>query len=190
MATSSSAPGARDRTRVALLEAAAAVFAEYGPERRLSDVAEHAGVGEATLYRHFSNRHSLLAALYDYSIEEAFRAIESADLPNTSVGEGIARIARAFVGLHAKYAVLVRMSEQFRDDEVERRLSEPIVDVLRRGIESGIVTTEFTEMELTYMLGGLIRAAWEVSATGQLPLERAASLASTTFLTGIAPQPA
>jgi AcrR family transcriptional regulator len=139
------------------------------------------------MYRYFSNRHALLTALHDYSVEEALRAIEAADLPNASVVEGIARLSRAFVGLHSKYAVLVQMGEQFRDDAVARQLSEPIEAVLRRGVEGGIVTDEFTETELIYMFGGLVRAAAELEASGQVTLERAARLASNTFLSGIAP---
>jgi hypothetical protein len=79
------------------------------------------------------------------------------------------------------------MGEQFRDDAVARQLSEPIEAVLRRGVEGGIVTDEFTETELIYMFGGLVRAAAELEASGQVTLERAARLASNTFLSGIAP---
>lgn len=46
-----------------LLESAAAVFADDGAIASLNDVARHAGVGAATLYRHFPSREALLEAL-------------------------------------------------------------------------------------------------------------------------------
>lgn len=187
--TPSPVPGQRDRTRTAILEAAAAVFAEQGPGGRLLDVAQRAGVGEATLYRYFSNRHSLLAALYEYAVDESFRVIEAADLPNVPVPEGIVRVVRAFVALQSKFAVLVRMGDQFRDEDVERRMTEPFEDLFRRGAEEGVIHTEFTGYELGHMLGGVIRAASELQATGKVPLERAAHLASATFLRGILATP-
>ncbi|TDD65717.1 TetR/AcrR family transcriptional regulator [Jiangella aurantiaca] len=52
------------RNREALVTAAAKVFAEAGPDAPLDDVARRAGVGNATLYRHFPTRRALLAAVY------------------------------------------------------------------------------------------------------------------------------
>jgi AcrR family transcriptional regulator len=52
------------RNRDALLAAAAAVFAESGADAPLDDVARRAGVGNATLYRHFPTRRELLVAVY------------------------------------------------------------------------------------------------------------------------------
>lgn len=46
-----------------LLEVAGALFAERGIEAPLYLVAKGAGVGQATLYRHFPDRQALLAAL-------------------------------------------------------------------------------------------------------------------------------
>jgi AcrR family transcriptional regulator len=47
-----------------LLAAAVQVFAERGPDAPLDDVARRAGVGNATMYRHFPTRSDLLVAVY------------------------------------------------------------------------------------------------------------------------------
>ncbi|GAA2985889.1 helix-turn-helix domain-containing protein [Streptosporangium longisporum] len=52
------------RNRGALLTAARELFDEYGPEVALDEVARRAGVGNATLYRHFPTRGDLLVAVY------------------------------------------------------------------------------------------------------------------------------
>ncbi len=52
------------RNRDLLLAAAREVFAERGPGAPLDDVARRAGVGSATMYRHFPTRRELLIAVY------------------------------------------------------------------------------------------------------------------------------
>lgn len=52
------------RNRERLIAAARELVAEAGSDVALDDVARRAGVGNATLYRHFPTRAELLAALY------------------------------------------------------------------------------------------------------------------------------
>jgi AcrR family transcriptional regulator len=47
-----------------LLAAAAQVFAERGTDAPLDEIARRAGVGNATMYRHFPTRSDLLVAVY------------------------------------------------------------------------------------------------------------------------------
>lgn len=52
------------RNRAALVAAATDVFAEHGTDAPLDDIARRAGVGNATLYRHFPTRRDLVVAVY------------------------------------------------------------------------------------------------------------------------------
>ena len=52
------------RNARAVLDAAGELFAERGPDVALDEIARRAGVGNATLYRHFPTREDLLAAVY------------------------------------------------------------------------------------------------------------------------------
>jgi AcrR family transcriptional regulator len=68
-ADKSAAPGRARRADAArnaqlLLAAAKELFDELGPEVALDEVARRAGVGNATLYRHFPTRGDLLVAVY------------------------------------------------------------------------------------------------------------------------------
>jgi AcrR family transcriptional regulator len=47
-----------------ILAAAKALFDEHGPDVALDEVARRAGVGNATLYRHFPTRQDLIVAVY------------------------------------------------------------------------------------------------------------------------------
>jgi AcrR family transcriptional regulator len=63
---------ARDN-QAQLVRAAREVFAAEGNGAPLDRVAKHAGIGNATLYRHFPRRRDLLAAVYAEEVE-ALRA--------------------------------------------------------------------------------------------------------------------
>ncbi|WP_280449667.1 TetR/AcrR family transcriptional regulator, partial [Nocardia brasiliensis] len=61
-----------------ILDAARAVFAEHGPDAQLSAVARRAGVGEATLYRHFAGRDELIHAVLARRFDEAVAPVAAA----------------------------------------------------------------------------------------------------------------
>ena len=53
-----------ERNRRLLIDAAREVFAEQGLDGSLDEIARRAGVGNATLYRHFPSREALYAAVF------------------------------------------------------------------------------------------------------------------------------
>src|SRR5437667_12872187 len=60
-----------------LVAAARAVFTEDGTSAPLEDVAERAGLGIGTLYRHFPTRQALLEAVYVDEVEAMARAADA-----------------------------------------------------------------------------------------------------------------
>jgi AcrR family transcriptional regulator len=84
-ARSSSRPLRADaaRNQARILEAARVVFGARGLDVPLDDIAHHAGVGVATLYRRFPDRGSLVTALFEQEIrctaERARAALSAAD---------------------------------------------------------------------------------------------------------------
>src|ERR1700760_1858713 len=57
------------RNEETLLNAAAAVFVTSGVEAPIRDIAAKAGVGTATIYRHFPTRADLIVAVYRHQVE-------------------------------------------------------------------------------------------------------------------------
>lgn len=51
------------RNRSLLLDAAAASFAEHGPQVSVAEIARRAGIGKGTVFRHFATKEQLLAAI-------------------------------------------------------------------------------------------------------------------------------
>jgi AcrR family transcriptional regulator len=59
-----------ERNRLHILDVAEEFFAEHGVSAAMRDIAQRAGLGPGTLYRHFPTRESLLAALLQARFEE------------------------------------------------------------------------------------------------------------------------
>ncbi|MDC0707128.1 helix-turn-helix domain containing protein [Stigmatella sp. ncwal1] len=83
-----------------LLEAAKAVFAESGVDAPVREIASRAGVGIATVYRHFPERAELIAAVYRREID-ACAAAASALAREHEPFEALARWLHRFVSLIA-----------------------------------------------------------------------------------------
>ena len=78
------------RNMDALLEAALAVFATSGVDAPVREIAEKAGVGIGTVYRHFPQRADLVAAVFRHEIDacaDAASVLAAAHSP----GEALAR---------------------------------------------------------------------------------------------------
>jgi AcrR family transcriptional regulator len=82
------------RNREALLSQAAELIAEHGPAVALDEIARAAGVGNATLYRHFPDRAALLRAIAVQVIGAAADAAEQALAQEAGSFQALARYLR------------------------------------------------------------------------------------------------
>ena len=103
------------RNRVAVLDAAARLFAERGVEAvSMDQVAAAAGVGKGTLFRRFGDKSGLAAALLD----ARERVLQEAVLfgppplgPGGPADERLAAFLNAYLDYLLEHLALVRMSE-------------------------------------------------------------------------------
>ena len=82
-----------------LVAAARAVFTEAGTSAPLEDVAERAGVGIGTLYRHFPTRQALLEAVYVDEVEAMARAAD--ELSGSAPWDALSEWLHQYVGFAA-----------------------------------------------------------------------------------------
>jgi AcrR family transcriptional regulator len=112
------AGGALDSYAERILDAAGEELAAYGLRRTtLDDIAARAGVGRATLYRRFSNRDALLAALV---ARDARRLIANVDAEMRVHDTASERLIAAFLAFIS----------QLRDHELLRRVVVSDPDVI------------------------------------------------------------
>ncbi|GAB2817195.1 TetR/AcrR family transcriptional regulator [Streptomyces daliensis] len=79
------------RNEQVLLDSAAAVFVASGVEAPIRDIAAKAGVGTATIYRHFPTRADLIVAVYRHQVETLAEAgprlLETSATPYAALGQ-------------------------------------------------------------------------------------------------------
>lgn len=167
-------------------EAAIAVLAE-DPGACMNDVAERAGVGRATLYRHFPSRDDLLAALKAQARAEAVAAVEACPLDEGSAVESIERIVRVMIDLGDRYRFLHRdWTATTKDERATReRISATFRAAIERGQRRGELSRAVPAEWGAIALRGLTLAALDELGEGRLSQSDAEKLVSRIVLQGL-----
>jgi TetR/AcrR family transcriptional regulator, mexCD-oprJ operon repressor len=174
-------------TRGAILETAARLLTEG--DASMVEIAEAAGVGRATLYRHFPTRDALLAALAVQALDEIAQRVADAGLEQTSVIEGIERLARVFLTVADRYVVLVRERVRPEPDEAERRVGGPLRAVFERGIREGVLRSDLGPQAQLRLFSSLVTGALQAGLQRELGIEETAAILTSFFLEGARARP-
>lgn len=173
--------------RARILAAAQTVFARRGLDAEVREIAEHAGVGVGTLYRHFESREGLLAALKETSkaaLERRLLDAMEADDP----AEGVRAMVRIGAEACERFGALAEALLSGALDEAgddHTHFTSFLVHVLERGMRKGAfredldVPVAVAFLESTFTSGALWRLATERS------FGAAADAISDLFLTAI-----
>ncbi|MEU4263603.1 helix-turn-helix domain-containing protein [Streptomyces sp. NPDC025273] len=132
----------------------------------MDEVARAAGIGRATLHRHFAGRDALVRALEDLGIQEFEAALDTAALDEGTAEEGLRRLVAAVEPSAGLLSFLVTENQLFEGDQVNDgwdRLDARVSAFFRRGQERGEFRIDLTPAWLTEALYGLIgTGAWAV----------------------------
>ena len=105
------------RNERTLLDAAAAVFLTSGVEAPVRDIAARAGVGVATIYRHFPTRADLIIAVFRHQVEACAEAgpvlLATSATPHAALGRWINLFVDFLVTKHGLASALQSDSSGF-----------------------------------------------------------------------------
>lgn len=175
-------PPPRDHLAGTILERAAAHLAEHGAAT-MSDIAQAAGVGRATLYRHFTTRDALLQAMADTAVDDLGDRLAEAGLGQAPVREAVARACRAFIATGGKYIALTRTGHKPTDAEaVEQRVLTPLRALIERGVTEGALRSDIAPESMLAVLSAVVETGLELAA--RIGAEQAAATITTLFLDG------
>jgi AcrR family transcriptional regulator len=154
----------RHAVREATLDSAAALAAQHGLRGvTMSQIAEAAGIGRATLYKYFRDVESILAAWHQRQIQHHLallvQARDEASHPAArlaAVLEAYARIARGFRAHHDTELVAF-LHQREKVAEAEHRLRTMVENLISEAAASGDVRADVAPGELAdyclYALG-------------------------------------
>ena len=149
------------RNQEALLAAAATVFVTSGVEAPIREIAAEAGVGTATIYRHFPTRADLIVAVYRHQVEACAEAgpalLASADSPYAALAAWIDRFVDFLVTKHGLAAAMqsddagfAALHAYFLD-----RLVPVCGDLLTAAAAAGEIRPDVEPLELMRAVGSL-----------------------------------
>ncbi|MET8133014.1 helix-turn-helix domain-containing protein [Streptomyces sp. NPDC005251] len=149
------------RNQETLLDAAAAVFATSGVEAPVRDIAARAGVGTATIYRHFPTRADLILAVYRHQVEACAEAgpalLRDCASPHAALAQWIDLFVDFLVTKHGLAAVLQPDNTAF--DTLHTyfldRLLPVCAQLLDAAVDSGEIRPGLTAYELMRGIGNL-----------------------------------
>ncbi|MFE7907204.1 TetR/AcrR family transcriptional regulator [Streptomyces albogriseolus] len=156
------------RNRERLVEAAHAVFAEQGLEAPLDVIARRAGVGNATLYRHFPTRAALVDAVFRDQLTGTMEAGERARRAPDAWAGLAGYLDAVFVTLAADRGTNDLMTTRLPDVEtlgaVHAHNRETVDVLLERARAQGSVRADVTTEDLLFALAALGRAVPPLAA--------------------------
>lgn len=155
-----------DREQV--LRAAAALLSRKATAT-MGEVAQAAGIGRATLHRHFAGRDALVRALEELGLRELEAAVAAAGPEEGDPVAALRRLVAATAPVAPLLTFLITENQLFEGEEQMNegwdRVDAIICALFRRGQEEGVFRVDLTATWLTDALYGLISAgAWAVQA--------------------------
>lgn len=146
---------ARDN-RIRILDAARTVFGEEGLSAPMREVARQAGVGPATLYRHFPTKQALIVETFAEQRRECHAAVRDA-LAESDAWSGFRSLVERICELHAQSrgfadAFMTAFPEAMDFTADREQTLRAVGELARRAQEAGRLRPGFVLDDLILML--------------------------------------
>jgi AcrR family transcriptional regulator len=145
-----------ERNRAAIVAAAQQVFTEQGLEAPLEEIARHAGVGIATLYRRFPAREQLVAAALVEKVSQYAEAAEQAlAVPDpwegfTGLVERVCDLQACDRGLSDLLSMALPADE--RVEQLRKLANDQAVELVERARAAGQLREDIVGEDLLLLL--------------------------------------
>lgn len=148
----------------ALLQAASAVFAASGVDAPVREIAEKAGVGVATVYRHFPQRADLIAAVFRREIDacaDAAPILAGDHAPFEALAMWLERYAQFIAAKRGLGVALLAGDPAFAalPAYFDQRLRPALKTLLERASAAGEVRTDVEPNDLLRAVSSLCLSA-------------------------------
>jgi AcrR family transcriptional regulator len=151
------------RNRRLLLDAAAAAFAEQGTEVSIAEIAQRAGMGKGTVFRHFPTKENLLAAIVGAQLDD-LSAAGTALLEAPDPTAALLEFMRLGTEMQARDRSTCQAAIGIVQDDAEAqaaadRLTRTADALTRRAQRHGGIRDDVTGRDIILLLRGAYQAA-------------------------------
>jgi AcrR family transcriptional regulator len=149
------------RNRERLLAAARELLASDGVDVPVREIAQRAGVGVGTLYRHFPRREDLVDAVLEDAFDEYVALAEDA-LAEPDAWTGFTRFVEQVLVVHArnrglKDVVQTGAHGRERAEAMRRRIAPLVARLVERAQADGALRPDFTPQDVALVFWGADR---------------------------------
>jgi AcrR family transcriptional regulator len=149
------------RNRARLVAAAQQLLASEGIDVPVREIADRAGVGIATLYRHFPTREDLVDAVLENAFDQYVAIAEDA-LRQADGWSGFTRFIEQVLVLHARNRSLrdvveTRAHGRDRAAAMRRRIAPLVARLVERAQVEGTLRSDFASQDIALVFWGADR---------------------------------
>ena len=151
------------KNRDKLIKAAGLAFFQHGIDTSLEEIAERAGVGIGTLYRHFPTREHLVEVVYRREVEDLCQAAETLAKkypPDVALAEWMLRFVdyiAAKRGMADSLKLLVASNSEFFA-ESSGRIPAALQKLVDAAIATGTIRADVESSDVLHALSGIYSA--------------------------------
>jgi len=151
------------KNRDKLIKAAGLAFFQHGIDTSLEEIAERAGVGIGTLYRHFPTREHLVEVVYRREVEDLCQAAETLAKkypPDVALAEWMLRFVdyiAAKRGMADSLKLLVASNSEFFA-ESSGRIPAALQKLVDAAIATGTIRADIESSDVLHALSGIYSA--------------------------------
>jgi AcrR family transcriptional regulator len=171
------------RNQQTLVRAATAAVHREGPRVRMATIAADAGVGIATLYRHFPTRENLLGYLTHASFEQVLANARNAERDSATAVEALRQFIEAAISQRNELVLPLHGGPPPAWDKtrtVRKQVHQVIQQIIDRGRVDGTITRDVTPHDIV-VLGAMLAQPQRSDASWDATCRRLL----TTYLAGL-----
>ena len=179
---------ARTKTsaRQTLLDAAITLLSD-NPSISFVEIAEAAGVGRASLYRHFPTREDLLREVSIEAIKVMDDAVKHIFWEAKTTQEAFDMTIKSLVPLGHQISFLARI-EEVNDKKVMKALkrqNDDMIQLIKAAQKENLLDPAVNPHWINDVFNGLIVAAWSNIKQNQITNDQASDLVSRSLFSGL-----
>jgi AcrR family transcriptional regulator len=188
----------RRTVHTAILDTTAALVIEHGMAVTMSQIAQHTGIGRATLYKYFKDVESIMVAWHERQVGEHLRQLNAAVAGCTDLGERLRTVLTVYADLsstgrngheHSAHGerhpvdFTVPLHRAPHIHQAQRQVHNLVTEIIETAAGAGLTRTDVPAAELaTYCLHALTAAVAS-------PSRAARDRLVTVTLAGLQPPP-